>query len=126
MVDLAYGSSKEKIVAAMVRSKHYLPAAIGAQIDALLSPANVGIVVGTLALWAGSHFFGVGEIVDVALLLVGAFFIGWSITDVLENLVRFARTALTARNDADLDTAARAFAAAVTTAGITAVTALLL
>ena len=70
MVDhLAYGSSKEKLIAAMERSKRYMPATFGAQIDALLSPVNIGIVVGTLTLWAGSHFFGVGEIVDVALLL---------------------------------------------------------
>jgi len=35
-------------------------------------------MAGTLAVWAGSHFFGVGEVVDLALLLVGAFTIGWS------------------------------------------------
>jgi hypothetical protein len=126
MPNIAYGSSKEKIVAAMQRSKRYLPAAVGAQVDALLSPANIGLVVGTLTLWAGSHFFGVGEIVDVALLLVGALTIGWSIGSVLEDLVDFAQTAISAKGDEDIDKAARAFANAITTAGITAVTAILL
>ena len=46
---------------------------------------------------SGSHFFGVGDIVDVALLLVGALTIGWSIGSVLQDLVDFAQTAIYAR-----------------------------
>jgi len=57
---------------------------------------------------------------------VGAFLIGWSIEDVARNLVTFGTTAINARSEADLDRAARAFASAVVTAGITAVMALLL
>jgi len=72
----------------------------------LLTPGTLAIFSGTLAVWAGSNFFGVGEIVDVGLLLVGAFFVGWSITDVARDLVTFADKAINARRDEDIDTAA--------------------
>ena len=95
-------------------------------VDALLTPLNLGILVGTLVAWAGSHFFGVGEIVDVLLLVVGAFAIGWSIGDVGKDLFRFADCTINARTDADLDRAAEAFAHAVVLAGVTVIMAILL
>jgi hypothetical protein len=58
--------------------------------------------------------------------LVGAFFVGWSITEVAENLLTFGNKSINARSDEDISVAARAFAAAVVTAGLTAVMALLL
>lgn len=116
----------DKIAAAITRSTEYMPAHFRGQLQAFLTPLNIGIMAGTLALWAGSHFFGVGEVVDVGLLLVGAVFVGWSMTDVMRSLVTFGTTALAAKTEADIDVAARAFASAVVTAGITAVMALLL
>jgi hypothetical protein len=59
-----------------------MSADLARQVDVILSPENLGIMAATIAIWAGSHFFGVGEVVDVGLLLVGAFLIGWSIEDV--------------------------------------------
>jgi hypothetical protein len=103
-----------------------MPANVANQVDALLAPESLTILAATLAIWAGSHFFGVGEIVDVGLLLVGAFFVGWSITDVASNLLTFGTKSVNARSDEDIDIAARAFAAAVVTGGLTAVMALLL
>jgi hypothetical protein len=73
-----------------------------------------------------SHFFGVGEIVDVLLLIVGAFTIGWSITDVAEDLYNFADLTINAKGEADLDRAAQAFSHAVVLAGITVIMAILL
>jgi len=119
-------SNAQRITEAITRSKEFMPDNIAHQIDALLTPEALGILVTTLTIWAGSHFFGVGEIVDVGLLLVGAFFVGWSITDVANNLLIFSNKTINARNDEDLNIAARAFAAAVITAGLTAVMALLL
>jgi hypothetical protein len=119
-------SNTEKIAEVLRRSKAYLPAAMGAQVDALISPANLAITAGTIVVWAGSHFFGVGEVVDVGLLLVGAFFVGWSMKDVVSNLITFGIKTIGARSDQDLDEAARAFANAVIIGGITAVMAILL
>jgi hypothetical protein len=76
-------SSRDKIREAILRSKKYLPAALAAQVEAFLTPENLALMTATVAVWAGSHFFGVGEVVDVGLLLVGAFFVGWSIEAVV-------------------------------------------
>jgi hypothetical protein len=119
-------SNTDKVAEVLRRSKAYMPAALGAQIDALISPTNLAITAGSIVVWAGSHFFGVGEVVDVGLLLVGAFFIGWSMKDVVANLVTFGVKTINAQSEQDLDEAARAFASAVITGGITAVMAILL
>lgn len=119
-------SNSQRVGEALTRSKQFMPANLARQVDALLTPESLGILVATLVVWAGSHFFGVGEIVDVGLLLVGAFFVGWSITDIAESLLTFANKTINARRDEDIDLAARAFAAAAVTAGLTTVMALLL
>lgn len=96
-------SNSQRVTEAIMRSKEYMPANIARQIDALLTPEALGIFVTTLTIWAGSHFFGVGEIVDVGLLLVGAFFVGWSITDIAENLLIFGDKTINAQRDEDID-----------------------
>ena len=123
---VASWTDSEKLEAAIRRSTKYLPASLGHQVESLLTPENLAIMSGTIAVWAGSHLFGVGEAVDVGLLLVGAFCIGWSIEDVMRELWAFGTTAIHARSDEDLDQAGRAFASAIVTAGVTAVMALLL
>jgi len=95
-------------------------------IDALLSPTNLAIMAATLVAWIASQFFGVGEILDVLLLVVGAFAIGWSIGDVAKDLYTFGERTVNGRSDADLDTAAKAFSHAVILAGITVIMAILL
>ena len=119
-------SASDKVKQAILRSKRFMPASLANQVAALLSSENLAIMTGTVVIWAGSHFFGVGEIVDVGLLLVGAFFIGWSIEGVARDLCEFATTAVRAQNEADLDHAGQAFASALVSAGVTAVMAILL
>ncbi len=92
----------------------------------MLTPQSLAIVTGTLVVWAGSHFFGVGEIVDVILLVVGFALLGVAVFGAAEELYRFATVAVNARTDADLDRAARHFARAVNILGISVVSALLL
>jgi len=118
-------SKEDKVTETLKRSKKYFGPALQHQIDALLTPENLAILVGTLIIWAASHFIGVGEIIDVALLLVGAAMLGPAIVDVAENLLKFGKC-LDARDEGDLETAAKAFADAVTQGGITTVMALLL
>ena len=92
----------------------------------MLTPANLAILVATLALWAGSHLVGIGEIIDVLLLIVGAFTIGWSITDVASDVFTFTDRSLNGTTEQDLDRAAHTFSRAVALAGITVIMALLL
>jgi hypothetical protein len=116
----------ERLREVLTRSKKNFGPEAAAAIDSLLSPVNLAILAGTLTLWAGSHLFGVGEIVDVLLLVVGAFTIGWSIGDVAKDLYTFTERTINARSDSDLDAAAQAFSHAIVLAGITVVMALLL
>jgi hypothetical protein len=52
----------DKVQAAIVRSKGYMPAALAAQVDMLQAPENFAIMTGTIVIWAESHFFGVREV----------------------------------------------------------------
>ncbi len=125
-MNVAVMTTSGRVTEILQRSKKNFGRDIGAMIDSLLSPLNLAILVGTLVVWAGSHFFGVGEIVDVLLLVVGAFTIGWSITDVAKDLYVFADMAINARSEDDLEKGARAFSHAVIVGGITVIMAVLL
>lgn len=126
MSNVAFMSTSEKVAEAVRRSRPHLPAAVYQQLEVLISPANIAIFTGTLVVWAGSHFVGVGEIVDVGLLLLGAFFVGWSIESVARDLYTFGTLAVNAQSDAELDQAGRAPASAVVNGGMTVIMALLL
>jgi hypothetical protein len=119
-------SNQDRLAEVLKRSKKNFGPDVASAIDSMLSPTNLAILAGTLVVWAGSHLFGVGEIIDVVLLAVGAFTIGWSIKDVAEELFTFADRTINARSELDLENAAQAFSRAVTLAGITVVMALLL
>jgi hypothetical protein len=69
-VNVATLSPSARLAEVPSRSKKNLGPDVGRAIDSLLSKTNLAILAGTLTIWAGSHFFGVGEIVDVLLLVV--------------------------------------------------------
>jgi hypothetical protein len=69
-IDVAQMSGVDKVGEAMRRSLPHLPSEARATIQLMLRPESLAIVAGTVVVWAGSHFFGVGEIVDVILLAV--------------------------------------------------------
>lgn len=94
--------------------------------EAMLSPGSVALIAGTLAVWAGSHFFGVGEVVDIILLGVGVVALGFGVFEGAAELYDFATTALNASSDADLERSGRHFARAVVVLGISTVQAILL
>jgi hypothetical protein len=125
-MDVASMSVTGRLTEILTRSKKNFGPDVGAAIDSLLSKTNLAILAGTLVLWAGSHLFGVGEIVDVLLLAIGAFTIGWSIGDVATSLFDFANLAVNGKTEPDLDKAAAAFSHAIVVAGITVIMAILL
>jgi hypothetical protein len=119
-------SSQDKIGEAIQRSLPMLPGETQEQLRAMISPESLAIIAGTLIVWAGSHFFGVGEIVDIILLAVGFATLGLSVFSGAEELYNFATTAINAQTEADLDRAARHFASAVNILGISVLSAVLL
>lgn len=119
-------SSTDKIGEAIQRSLPHIPDSARAIVESMLKPETLAIIAGTLVVWAGSHFIGVGEIVDIILLSVGILTIGFSVFEGAGALYDFTTTAINALSDADLDTAGRHFARAVTLLGISTIQAILL
>jgi hypothetical protein len=119
-------NDNEKLGEAIQRSLPYLPENAKGIVLSMLKPEALAIMGATLAVWAGSHFFGIGEIVDAVLLVVGVATVGFSVFEGSSEFYDFARGALDAKSDADLDEAGRHFARSVTLLGIATVQALLM
>ncbi len=119
-------SDTEKIGEAIRRSLPYIPSNLREFVNSLLQPKNLAIIAGTLVVWAGSHTFGVGEIVDIILLVIGVAVLGFSIFEGASELYGFTVTALDAQSDTDFEKAGKHFARAVTLLGVSTIYAILL
>jgi hypothetical protein len=111
-------SKADKIAEAMRRSLPHLPLEARRVVEGMLRPETIAIVSGTLMVWAGSHFFGVGEMVDIILLGIGVVALGFAVFEGAGELYEFGTTALSAHSSGQLDEAGRHFARAVTLLGI--------
>ncbi len=116
---------EEKFASVLRRTVPRLPGSMQREFEALLSPTSLAIITGTLAVWAASHAFGIGEAVDVALLLAGAFFLGMAAFDVASELGDFLVVTFNAESEQQLDEAASHLARAVALIGVTAFVVLL-
>jgi hypothetical protein len=110
----------------MRRSLPLLPLEARSIVEGMLRPETIAVVTGTMSVWAGAHFFGVGEVVDIILLGVGVVALGFSVFEGTGDLYSFAVIALGAHSNAQLDEAGQRFARAVTILGVSAVQAVLL
>ena len=96
-------SATDKVGKSMRRSLPLVPRDAARLVEQMLQPRSLAIITGTLVVWAGSHFFGVGEVVDIVLLIVGVFALGFSAFSGSRELYEFATTAIGAKTDAELD-----------------------
>lgn len=119
-------SAADKIAEALRRSLPHLPAEARYIVEGLLQPGTIAMVTATIVIWAGSHFVGVGEIVDLILVGVGVVGLGFAVFEGAGALFDFATGAMNARSNVQLDTAGKNFARAVTILGIGTVQAVLL
>jgi len=118
-------SLKDKFAEALKRTAPKLPGEMRHQFEALLTPTSLAVMAGTLAVWAGAQFFGVGEIADIVLLLAGVYFLGSAIFAVAEDFYDFVSITVGAESEADLDSAAAHLARVIAVIGVTAFLALL-
>jgi hypothetical protein len=123
---IARMSSADKIGEGIRRSLPHIPAGARAMVESMLKPQTLVIITGTLVVWAGSHAFGIGEIVDVILLGVGVVTLGFAVFEGAGALYDFVTGAISARTSKDLDQAGKHFARAVTLLGVSTIQALLL
>ena len=119
-------SNTDKIGEGIRRALPHLPSETRSFINSLLQPQTLAIIAGTLIVWAGSHAFGVGEIVDIILLGVGVVALGFAVFEGASELYNFTVSALGARSDGDFEKSGRHFARAVTLLGISTLQAILL
>jgi hypothetical protein len=126
MADVSGMSLETRLGEAISRSGKHMPAEVAAQVAAIFTPTNLAIMAATLAVWAGSHFAGVGFIADIILLCLGVLMLGWTAVQLGGIIYDFCVTLVDARTDDDLERAAVLFAQAVLLAGVGAVSAVLL
>lgn len=118
MSNVSTMSFEARLEAVFRKAAVLLPGDLGRHLLALVSPESLAIMAGVIVIWAASHFAGVGEIADVALLVGGWLTIGAGAWTGCHKLLSFALTTRSARSEADLDQAARDLAEAVTVLGV--------
>ena len=119
-------SQQEKLRLSIEDGASKLPANIAEDLQKLLTPESLDIMLGVLVFWAGSHFLGIGVIADVVLLIVGFTMAGASAYEAGKYLLQFAHKALHASSKKDIDEAGTCLSKAVTLIGVQVVAALLL
>ncbi|EMH4161953.1 hypothetical protein RJ498_001184 [Pluralibacter gergoviae] len=117
---------QEKLKITLTKSASILPASVGQHLLTLVTPQALSTMAGIVVIWAGAHFFGIGEIADVILLIVGWTAVGGVAVEAGKKLYDFAIKTYSAKTESDLDAAAQDFADAITLLGVDAVLALLL
>ncbi len=91
----------------------------------LLDPESLAIAAGIMAVWALSHFFGVGEVVDVVLAGVTVVTVGVQGMQGLADLIEFGNDVISAETDFELRRASEKLVRAFAVLGVEAVVALL-
>jgi hypothetical protein len=118
-------SSSDKIGEALKRSLPLLAPEARDALKSVLTPEALAVMAAITVSWVAAHFVGVGEAIDIILCVIGVFAVGLAVFDGVDHIWKFASIAYTARNDADLDEAAKNFAQAVAILGVQAVLAIL-
>lgn len=96
-----------------------------AQLQAVINPTSLAIIAGVLIAWLVSHAFGIGEIIDIVILVVGIASIGFAVFTGLDYLYDFALGVYRAKTSRDLDKASDDLAKAIGILGIQVVLAVL-
>lgn len=122
---LAQSSDIDKLKRAVERALPKLPGQVREKIEAMLTPEALAILAAIAAVWGASHWFGVGEVVDVILIGWGVWTLGAEAVDVAKDLYQFVTIATSAQTDKDIDRAAGHFARAIAIIGVDGLAAIL-
>jgi hypothetical protein len=95
------------------------------ELRAFLNPTSLANMAGVLGAWVASHAFGIGELIDILVMVLGAAAIGFAVFEAIDHLYDFAVGTYRATSTHDLERAADHFAKAVTILGIQATLAIL-
>ena len=118
--------ARKKLIEAARRATLKVPAGMRKEFAALFDAQNIAITGGVLGVWGVSHFFGVGEAVDVILLVGGAAILGSQVWSAAGDLKAFLSLATHASSEHDLDLAAEHLARVVAVVGVAVFVAIVL
>lgn len=125
-MDITRLNLKSKLEIVILKVTKILPAEMGQQLMAMLTPQTLAIMAGVIVLWSGAHFMGIGEIADLILLIVGWAAVGGVAIEAAKKLYDFAIKTYEAKTDRELDEAADDLAQAIALLGVNTVMAILL
>ncbi len=111
-------SPERKVEESIKRSVQHLRPELQREVGKLLTPDNLKLIAGGAVLYAGSHYFGVGEAADAVLAIGAAIGLGKDSIEVAKNLYEFGKGAVHAKTEADLDRAGQHLAGAISLAGV--------
>ena len=117
---------EDRFTSVLHRTLPLLPAEIQDEFAQMISPMAILMIAGTLAAWAGSHYFGIGFIADAVMLVAGFAFLGLQVFTAASDLVAAVELTVTARSSSDLDRAARHLANFIAVVGVAVFTALVM
>ncbi len=115
---------EDRFVEMLRRTMPYLPGEMREEFAMMLTPSSLAIIAGTMVVWAGSHYFGVGFVVDAILLIAGAVFLGIQVLGAARDFVTAIELTVSAKSNSDLDQAARHLANFIAVVGVAAFLAL--
>ena len=109
---------EERFISVLYRTLPKLPADIQDAFAAMLSPTTLAVIVGVLAVWAGSHYVGIGFIVDVVFVVGGVILVGWEIWSAAADFMAFLDLTYNGRTENDLERAASHLSKFIAVVGI--------
>lgn len=125
MQTVASWSFERRLEETLTRTLPKLGPEARAQLQAVINPTSLAIISGVLIAWVVSHAVGIGEIIDIIILVVGIAAIGFAVFTGLDYLYDFAVGVYRAKTIHDLDKAADDLAKAISILGIQTVLAIL-
>jgi hypothetical protein len=109
---------EQKIEQVLRRIPKYLPEAMRSDFAKVLQPENLIITVAVLAVWAVSHAVGVGFILDALLLATGLVTMGFAVFGVAEKIGQALELISAAKEEEDLEEAAKLLAEVIGALGV--------
>lgn len=125
-MDVLNMNLQQKLTVAVSKTAKILPKDIGDQLLSMMTYQALATTATVVGVWAGAHFFGVGELADLVLIIAGWVAVGGVAVEASKKLYEFGSFTLNARTEGDLDKAAASLSDAISLIGVNAVMAILL
>jgi hypothetical protein len=119
-------SNTEKLGVALRSTARSVGPEVGSKLQKLISPTNLAIMAGALAIWVGAHATPIGWVVDIGMVGLGVVALGAEAVKVMRELHAFAMGVIKAQSEADLIAAGQHLAKAIAIVGVDVVVAILL